>query len=182
MKIQQLHSLLTFIVLAGLMTCLTGRAENISLNGKWQLAFDEKQEGESKQWFLDQSYPATNAVEIDVPASWETVRKDFEGVGWYRKTFDAPKQLEGKAVRVHFGAVNYVAKVYLNGQPVGVHEGGYDPFEFTIDDQLKFDGPNVLVVRVVSPIITQKSLMVDGMRHWDVPHRRVPRWQVSGRM
>ena len=152
--------------------CLASESETISLNGSWKLIFDEQQIGELQQWHLDKNHPASSAVEVIVPASWETVRKDFEGVGWYRRTFTVPKQLKDKTIRLHFGAVNYVAEVYLNGQPVGVHEGGYDPFEFTVDDLLIFGGPNVLIIRVISPIVTKRDLVADGMGHWEAPHWR----------
>src|SRR5262249_12171720 len=52
---------------------------------------------------------------------------------------------------IHFGAVDYHATVWLNGQLLGEHEGGYLPFELDATAALRRDGPNELVVRVVDP-------------------------------
>jgi len=46
----------------------------------------------------------------------------------YRRTFEVPKAWRGKRVLLHFGAVDWQAEVFVNGQAVGKHEGGYAPF------------------------------------------------------
>ena len=69
---------------------------------------------------------------------------------WYKKTFTLPDAFSGKRVLLHFGAVDWECKVFVNGQPVGSHTGGYCPFSFDITDVLK-DGENELVVRVYDP-------------------------------
>jgi hypothetical protein len=56
----------------------------------------------------------------------------------------------GDRFALRFGAVNYLAEVWLNGKAVGTHEGGYTPFELDVSDNL-LDGPNELVVRVLDP-------------------------------
>ena len=53
----------------------------------------------------------------------------------------------GQKTFVYFGAVNYDAKVYLNGEKIGEHIGGFTPFNFDITDKVK-DGDNFIVVRV----------------------------------
>ena len=63
---------------------------------------------------------------------------------WYKKTFTLPETFKGKRVLLHFGAVDWECRVYVNGQKVGSHVGGYCPFSFDIPDQL-LDGENELV-------------------------------------
>lgn len=69
---------------------------------------------------------------------------------WYKKTFSLPEAFQGKRVLLHFGAVDWECTVFVNGQTVGSHTGGYCPFVFDITDKLT-DGENELVVRVYDP-------------------------------
>jgi hypothetical protein len=69
---------------------------------------------------------------------------------WYRRTFSRPKTEEGGRVLLHFGAVDWKCKVYVNGQEVGDHTGGYDPFTFDVTEALK-DGENELAVCIEDP-------------------------------
>lgn len=69
----------------------------------------------------------------------------FEGTVWYRKKFNYKIQ-PGKRVFLHFGAVNYIADVYLNGEKLGSHEGGFTPFQFEITNKVK-SGNNSIVVK-----------------------------------
>ncbi|MGS2762186.1 sugar-binding domain-containing protein [Sinomicrobium sp. M5D2P9] len=52
-----------------------------------------------------------------------------------------------KRLFIHFGAVNYLAEVYLNGEHIGQYEGGYTPFQFEITDQVR-DEENRVIVKV----------------------------------
>ncbi|MEW6701624.1 MAG: glycoside hydrolase family 2 TIM barrel-domain containing protein, partial [Bacteroidota bacterium] len=70
---------------------------------------------------------------------------------WYRKTFQVDAGYEGKFVKLIFYAVNYVADVWLNGQYLGYHEGGYTPFAFNVSSKINFGGNNTLAVRVDNP-------------------------------
>ncbi|QDT60552.1 beta-D-glucuronidase [Stieleria bergensis] len=104
MYVRKIWGLMAIAAFAWLAACLPCGAETISLNGSWELVFDEQQAGESKEWHLDKNFPASSAIEVDIPCSWETVCKDFEGIGWYRKSFNVPAEIKGKAIRLHFGA------------------------------------------------------------------------------
>jgi beta-glucuronidase len=94
-------------------------------------------------------YSFDNADALQVPGDWNTQRPEFmlyEGTLWYRKTF----ALEPDANRryfVYFGAVNYEAIVYLNGEKLGLHEGGFTPFAFEVTNHVR-PGSNALVVKV----------------------------------
>src|SRR5581483_2210080 len=68
------------------------------------------------------------------------------GVGWYRLEFDSPKA--GARHWLEFGAASLVADVWLNGEKLGQHKGGFTTFRFDVTDRLKKDGRNLLLVRV----------------------------------
>lgn len=70
------------------------------------------------------------------------------GIGWYRKSFTLGKTAENKRVRIDFGGVYMDATVWVNGTQVGSHPYGYTPFSFDITDLVKFDGENVITVKV----------------------------------
>ncbi len=128
----------------------------ISLNGKWDLAFDPKNIGKSRRWF--ERFPG--AVETQVPGVWEQIKPGYDGVGWYRRRFHADKSLGNQAVRLRFGAVFYFCECWLNGKKLGSHEGGFTPFEFDVTSRLR-SGENELVVRVINPPTNHE---VDGFR------------------
>ena len=68
---------------------------------------------------------------------------------WYRRTFTVPASWQvGQAnrLRLNFGAVDYDAKVWVNGQQVATHRGGYDAFDADVTDALKGTGPQELIV------------------------------------
>ena len=69
---------------------------------------------------------------------------------WYKKMITLPESFKGKRTLLHFGAVDWECKVYINKKEVGYHLGGYCPFSIDITDALT-DGENELVVRVYDP-------------------------------
>ena len=73
--------------------------------------------------------------------------KFYVGYGWYRKHFTVPKDWQGKRINLDFDGVFQVAEVFVNGQRVGEHKGGYTGFQFDITDAVK-PGDNVVAVRV----------------------------------
>ena len=70
---------------------------------------------------------------------------------WYRRTFTVPKEWRDQHVLLHFEAVDWETKVWLNGKELGVHQGGYDRFSFDITEALKPEGEQRLVVSVYDP-------------------------------
>lgn len=129
------------------------RNDWFNLNGAWDFAFDPDNQGLAQHWFD----PARKALHdsIVVPFPWQSTLSgvadpDRHGVAWYRRTFTVPEAWQGQHVVLHFGAVDYLARVWVNGQLVGDHEGGYTPFEFDITDFLAAD-VNIVVVRVDDP-------------------------------
>ncbi len=77
------------------------------------------------------------------PAKWEQAR-----LGWCERTFEVPLAWQGDRLFVHFEAVHYYCKAYVNGHLVGEHEGGFTPFEFEITRYVHFGKPNTLLVGV----------------------------------
>ena len=137
-----------------------------TLDGLWQVIVDPLENGYYNHRYqpYDQGYfrnakmqSPSDLIEYDfdsdlelmVPGDWNTQTEKlyyYEGTVWYKRSFEFKKQ-EGRSTYVYFEAVNYEAKVYLNGSLVGEHIGGFTPFQFDITDLLK-EGNNFLVVKV----------------------------------
>ncbi len=129
-----------------------------SLNGKWQVILDPTGIGDWKQvWQEKQPQSKTDFVEYSfdggpellVPGDFNSQMCEltyFEGTVWYKKQFSY-SIAGGKRLFLHFGAVNYLADVYLNGEKIGSHEGGFTPFQFEITGKVK-NGDNTIIVRV----------------------------------
>jgi hypothetical protein len=119
----------------------------LSLNGAWEFFPDPGNQ------FTQERLPERGCTLV-VPGSWEREFPGNEGVlgrGWYRRTIEIPATWREQAVFLRFGAVNYYCQVWVNGQVVGEHEGGYTPFAFRVDPVLKPGEPNTIVVKVVHP-------------------------------
>ncbi len=86
-----------------------------------------------------------------LPSSWLTTAPElrhYDGLMWYQRTFTVPAARPGRRF-LRFGAANYATRVYLNGQLVGMHEGGFTPFAFDVTKLLR-DGDNQVTVGVDS--------------------------------
>ncbi|WP_044201990.1 glycoside hydrolase family 2 [Echinicola pacifica] len=89
--------------------------------------------------------------DLKVPGHWGMLNEysNYTGKGWYRKSFRLPsswKSLKGHKALLKFEGVYHVAKVYLNGEYIGQHRGGFTPFEFEVSDELLAKGENLLAV------------------------------------
>lgn len=95
-------------------------------------------------------YDFDKAESLTVPGDWNTQMEKlyyYEGSVWYRKQFNAPEMTDGQRVFIRFGAANYRADVYLNGEKLGHHIGGFTPFHFEVTGKLE-PQDNSLVVKV----------------------------------
>ncbi|MDF9799395.1 beta-galactosidase/beta-glucuronidase [Catalinimonas alkaloidigena] len=118
-----------------------------NLNGLWDYAVQSK----------GSEAPSSYEGKILVPFAIESA---LSGVGkrvgeahelWYHTTFELPRSMRRKTVLLHFGAVDWEAEVFVNGQSVGIHRGGYDPFAFDISEALQGRGAQELALRVWDP-------------------------------
>jgi hypothetical protein len=122
------------------------RSAWMNLNGLWQ--YTEAREGEDPP--LGRELKGRILVPFPVESALSGVMQDLERI-WYRTTFRVPKSWSGQRLILHFGAVDWEAKVYVNGTLAGEHRGGYDPFTFDITDALVKTGSQELVVGVFDP-------------------------------
>jgi hypothetical protein len=100
------------------------------------------------------------------------------GVAWYRTTFDRPDLALGRRALLRFGACDYFAEVFVNGQRVGTHEGGYTPFTFDVTDVLR-PGANELAVRVTDPPMGDEGrARLPEMLYDEIPHGKQD-WYVQ---
>lgn len=121
---------------------------NISLDGDWTLVLDPEDQGVARRWF--QEPDMREGIQARVPAVWDLWAPDYDGVGWYFRRFEAGAEFRGQYAELRFEAVDYYAEVWLNGERLGEHEGGYTPFAFDASHALR-EGDNLLVVRVIDP-------------------------------
>ena len=118
------------------------RDSYLNLNGIWQCEFCESEE-----------IPSKFSYDIVVPFSPETplsgVNRMLKSNEYliYNKKFDLPDDFNKGKVFVHFGAVDQIAKVYLNGRFVGVHHGGYTSFSFEVSHLIQEHNTLNVVVR-----------------------------------
>ncbi|ANQ51452.1 glycoside hydrolase family 2 [Flammeovirga sp. MY04] len=146
--------------------------EITSLNGEWEIIYDDENVGREQSWIKKEGFDKYPQKEkIEVPSCWETFRQDYEGVAIYKKEFFVPKDWENKNVSIQFEAVNYISEVYLNDEVVGYHKGGFTPFDFRINKTIKYGEQNTLIVRVVSPVL-YSGKVIDGIG----PHQ-TPMWR-----
>lgn len=125
----------------------------INLNGEWDFSFDDADIGLKERWYKKENSKNFDR-KIMVPFCFQSKLSgiednSFHDIIWYRRVFDIPKKFNDKKVLLHFGAVDYRCFIYLNGECVGSHEGGYVGFSLNITKFL--EGSNVLVVRIEDP-------------------------------
>ncbi len=123
------------------------RLEWLNLNGLWNFDFDDENVGEKQGWHKGKDFSKS----IVVPFCYQSELSGIAGNEmheylWYEKEFELTENFKGKKVLLHFGAVDYIAKVWINGEFIGKHQGGYVPFKFDITDSIK-PGKNQLIVK-----------------------------------
>lgn len=151
-----------------------GRAHQV-LNGNWHYVIDpydtgyrnhrnwqpfdhkESTKASAKPYFTNKKpenpsdrveYDFDKSPTMRVPGDWNhqvDELKYYEGAVWFKTDFNVSLE-SSERYFLHFGAVNYRADVYLNGEKIGYHEGGFSPFAFEVTEKIQKE--NFLVVRV----------------------------------
>ena len=129
------------------------RSHWCSLDGPWSFAYDDDETGLGRDW------PSCGVNEriITVPFPPESERSGIGDTGyhpvvWYSRTLAAAdlvragRPAQGERVLLHFGAVDYRASVWIDGQLVGEHEGGHVPFVLDVTRALPEGGEDALLV------------------------------------
>jgi beta-glucuronidase len=156
---------------SNLITNINAR-KTFSLNGTWQYIVDPYETGfydyrykelredhPDAYWNTDvpadrsekKEHGYTDKLTLQVPGDWNHQKPEFvyyEGTVWYKKSFNYTKTSGTSKYFLYFGAVNYRADVYLNGKKLGMHKGGFTPFNFEVPEALLKPTGNFLVVKV----------------------------------
>jgi beta-galactosidase/beta-glucuronidase len=124
-------------------------AQTIPLSGEWRFAVDPDTVGENEGW-ADPGLDDCIWTTVTVPHTWGVMPEyaDYDGVAWYRQSFMLPGEAQDAHLRLRFDAVFYLSDVWLNGEYLGQHEGGYTPFEFDVSGIARPGAENVVAVRV----------------------------------
>jgi beta-glucuronidase len=173
--------LLSLLILLSFQT----KAQGISLNGTWSFAIDPLNKGEisgwSKPWKVvekDSLYLADAFDKVTVPHCWSLDRRyNHIGKSWYRKGFKLPTDIKDKTVRLHFEAVFYKCRIFLNGVLVAYHSGGYTPFNVDISKQLKYPEVNFLSIEVDN---SWDEFAIPGVKIGDNPRHQLFPWYEYG--
>jgi beta-galactosidase/beta-glucuronidase len=158
------------------------RDDWLCLNGQWEFELDPEKTGEARGLHQGGGYGKKIVVPFCPESELSGIgNKDFMPCVWYRRTFSIPDGWKGKRILLHFGAVDYEATVWVNGQLAGTHRGGYSPFTFEITNLLK-DGENQLAVRAIddtrSPLQPTGKQSREPESHGCVYTRTTGIWQT----
>lgn len=125
------------------------RSEWINLNGIWEFAFDDEDQGLQRRWKSGQiPLERTIMVPYCYQSKMSTLGiEEVHEIVWYRRTFQIPTSMKNKRILLKFGAVDYECTAWVNGELVGSHRGGHVPFHFDVTDVL--GDVNTVVLRVV---------------------------------
>ncbi|MEH7336553.1 beta-glucuronidase [Neobacillus drentensis] len=140
----------------------------IDLNGVWKFKLDSGN-GFQENW---QNTKLTEAMSMAVPSSFNDIGvnaniRDHVGWVWYEREFSVPVILQSERVVLRFGSATHLAKVYVNGELVVEHKGGFLPFEAELNKYLQ-KGKNRLTV-AVNNIVDYSTLPVGTVIEKDIP-------------
>jgi beta-glucuronidase len=177
-----------FVVCCSLLTAVRSVAAEkaVELNGPWTFALDPLDRGEQLGWHKppadwtgERAAPAGGWDEVAVPHDFlSDPRYEFTGVGWYRRSFVVPEGAPAEWIwRLMFASVFQRCRVWLNGELLGTHEGGYTPFEFLLGPSLRRGRQNFLVVAVDNRVGLRD---LPGARTGTTPTAQVYPWLNYG--
>jgi len=151
----------------------------LNLNGQWRFQADTEDGGLDDQWYLSGDFPDVITVPfpIESEASGQHNLKPA-AVNWYSRDFLVPA-LWDEQLLLHIGACDHWTRVFVNGQEVGQHRGGFDPIAIDISHALQ-GGGNTLVIRVEDSLSwTQPRGKQAGTTKWPIDYDTVSGiWQT----
>lgn len=155
------------------------RSAWLNLNGEWEFAYDDANVGSDNKWYEAKSFDR----KIQVPFCYQSEQSGineqaFHDIVWYRKAVKLPLEFAGKRVILHFGAVDYEAKVWVNGHLVASHEGGHTPFQADITAALNTLGANTIVVRAQD--YSKDVTLPRGKQYWKEQSEQVFYTRTTG--
>jgi hypothetical protein len=163
-----------FSMLLAAATAQTAALSTLSLDGDWNFLADP-----TGTLDVHKLASAPNVRPTRVPSSWQSQfadLRDYAGVAWYWRTVSIEPPAADQVALLRFGAVDYKADVYVNGQKAGSHEGGYLPFEIDATSLLR-GGENQIAVRVVDPG-AEPNKTVEGINYAEIPHGK-QNWYIQ---
>lgn len=119
----------------------------LNLSGVWKFKKDSLGVGEKEGWFNG----LNNYRSIAVPGSWNEQfddMRDYLNVAWYETETYIPAGWKGQQIFLRIGSANYAAKIWMNGLPLGTHEGGHLPFAFDIGSHIKWNASNRITIQI----------------------------------
>ena len=128
------------------------RSEWLNLNGMWDYMVDSTVIHPNSTIYPP-SFPGnTEKIKVPFPPESELsgIARSGDSCFWYRKVFSIPETWKGKHILLHFGAVDRISIIFVNGRKVGTHIGGYNAFSFDITDYLN-QKENTLIVGAYDP-------------------------------
>ncbi|HEY9249344.1 MAG TPA: glycoside hydrolase family 2 TIM barrel-domain containing protein [Rariglobus sp.] len=141
-----LHARIPWLFLC-LTLVLPAQTSRALLDGQWNFALDPVDAGVEQAWFKP-GLSTEKWDKVTVPHCYSVDPRYhyYTGTTWYLKSFPATVPPRDVRTFIRFDAVFYQAQVWLNGKPLGAHEGGYTPFEFDVTGLISTE--NLLAVRV----------------------------------
>lgn len=152
----------------------------IDLNGRWQFEFDDTGRGIEERWYQEHVYSRV----IQVPfcfqskASGMNLRKESHACLWYQRQVTLGKQMVGKRLWLHFGAVDYSSIVWINGKFAGSHKGGFTSHSYEITPYIDWDKENFRITVVCQDFYEVNQ--VRGKQHWSLETNRCWYTATSG--
>jgi beta-galactosidase/beta-glucuronidase len=159
------------------------RSQWTDLSGKWGFAHDDDDVGLTDRWqHTDKPFDRTITVPYPPESKLSGIRDTgYHPVVWYRLETKLPRRSDGERLLLHFGAVDYRAMVWVDGNLVGTHEGGHTPFGCDITDSLDDKRTHTVVVRAEDR--PTDATQPRGKQDWKVKphaiwyHRTTGIWQ-----
>ncbi|KOF56765.1 glycoside hydrolase family 2 [Clostridium sp. DMHC 10] len=136
----------------------------LNLNGDWNFEYDDNNEGLKNKWYENSKFSRKIIVPYVFQSELSGINEqEIHDIVWYSKDINIPEEYKNKRLILNFGAVDYKADVWVNGEHLINHEGGHVPFSVEITDVLK-DKDNKLVVRAED--YTYDLELPRGKQYW----------------